>query len=196
MRPGFTSAFAGWALAFWLACYSGAEATVFPRQYDREIEAAAERWWPRHVEWRWWKAQLYQESRLDPAATSPVGAAGLAQFMPATWAEISAKAGFAGASPRAIGPAINAGAYYMRRLAEGWRSPRPEIDRWDLARASYNAGMGSILAAQDLCDGLPLWSEISPCLAQVTGPRNSHETLTYIERIHRWYGEMVSCRRC
>ncbi|WP_395294854.1 NlpC/P60 family protein [Kitasatospora hibisci] len=31
-------------------------------------------------------AQLYQESGFDPGARSPVGAQGMAQFMPATWA--------------------------------------------------------------------------------------------------------------
>lgn len=147
------------------------------------------------MDWRWWKAQLYQESLLDPAAVSPVGARGLAQFMPGTWADIAPMLGYGHLSPHVAGPAIEAGAYYMRRLARGWSSPRPEIDRWNLARASYNAGFGNLLAAQRSCGGPALYVEIVACLPQITG-RHSRETLTYVERIRRWYEEMLLCPRC
>ena len=39
------------------------------------------------VDWLLMKAQVKQESAFDPNVTSRVGAAGLAQFMPATFAE-------------------------------------------------------------------------------------------------------------
>lgn len=186
---------AGLALAWSSQPSSPAEAAGFTDRYDRTIKEAAGRWWPRHVHWLWWKAQLYQESRLDPEAESPVGAQGLAQFMPATWREVSTALDLGAYGPKAARPAIFAGAYYMRRQAAGWSSPRPEMDRWDLARASYNGGFGNLLKAQRLCDGATLYSEIAPCLVRVTG-RHSEETLTYVERIHRWYKEMRSCRYC
>lgn len=147
------------------------------------------RYWPAGTNWRLWKAQLYQESRLDPSAVSPVGAAGLAQFMPATWADVCRRLGFNGASPHETRYAILAGAYYMRTLHDGWSSRRPVKDRWQLAQASYNAGMGSILKAQRLCGNPSLYPDIIRCLPSVTG-HYSRETITYVERIERWHKEM------
>lgn len=164
-------------------------ASSFPDRYDRDIEQAAERYLP-SIDWRLLKAQFYQESRLDPAAVSPVGAAGVAQFMPGTWLEVSRALGLEGVSPHMAGPAIEAGAYYMARLRSGWSAPRPEADRHSLALASYNAGFGSLLAAQRRCGGTNLYREISPCLPAVTG-EYSRETLTYVRRIWRYWTEMV-----
>jgi len=149
------------------------------------------RWLP-HLDWRWFKAQLYQESLLSPDAVSPVGAKGLAQFMPATWKEIATLRGYGLASPYEPKYAIDAGAYYMAKLRRGWSSPRPEQDRMDLARASYNAGFGNLLKAQKLCEGESSYDGIIRCLPDITG-HHSKETITYNKRIHRWYKEMLLC---
>jgi len=53
-------------------------------------------------------------------------------------------------------------------------------------QASYNAGAGNIIRAQSLCGGALDWTGIAPCLPQVTG-HHAHETITYVERIDRWY---------
>jgi membrane-bound lytic murein transglycosylase F len=117
--------------------------------------------------------------------------------MPATWQDVASKVGEGSVSPHEAGPAIQAGAYYMcRNLYPVWKSPRPDVDRWDLARASYNAGTGSLLRAQAACDGVTMYADIVRCLPEVTGPKNAHETTTYVERIHRWFEEMARCRRC
>ncbi len=160
------------------------------------MERAVDRWWPPIPEghWLWLKAQLYQESLLDPAAVSPVGARGLGQFMPRTWGEVAGQLGFGRASPHSVRHSIMASAYYMRKLREGWSSPRPEMDRWDLARASYNAGMGNLLKAQRLADGAVEYARIIAALPRVTG-RHSRETITYVQRIHRWHTEMVGTRK-
>lgn len=159
-------------------------------RYDAEIQKAAKLYLP-GWRWEWWKAQLYQESRLDPSAVSPVGARGLAQFMPGTWRDEAGRLGFGHLSPHAAEPSILAGAAYMARLRAQWRAERPESDRRELAQASYNAGLGNILRAQQLCNGARHWPEIQRCLPQVTGERNAHETRTYVERIARWYGFLV-----
>lgn len=160
-------------------------------RYDAEIQKAAKLYLP-GWRWEWWKAQLYQESRLDPMAVSPVGARGLAQFMPGTWRDEAGRLGFGHLSPHAAEPSILAGAAYMARLRSQWRSERTEEDRRRLAQASYNAGLGNILRAQQRCNGAREWAAIQPCLAQVTGAANSHETTTYVERIARWYGMLVA----
>jgi soluble lytic murein transglycosylase-like protein len=136
-----------------------------------------------------WKSQLYQESRLDPAAVSPVGAAGLAQFMPGTWADVARALRI----PPGVSPhhafAVEAGAWYMARLRRQWSSPRPEEDRHRLAQAAYNAGLGHILAAQRRCGGPNLYSDIIRCLPAITG-RHSEETITYVQRIAKWRAMM------
>lgn len=176
----------GLALAcFWLA--SSADAQSIPNRYDDKIEEAVRLWWVPGTDWRWWKAQLYAESRLDPNAVSPAGARGVAQFMPDTWAEMAGHLGYGpSVSPVVAEAAIDAGAYYMARLHRQWSAPRPVIDRWDLARASYNAGLGHLLTAQRLCGGAAPYAQIIACLHLVTG-ENSRETITYVDRIHRLY---------
>lgn len=146
--------------------------------------------------WRLWKAQLWQESRLDPAARSPAGAEGLAQFMPGTAAQIFPLLGYGVLDRRLAAPSIEAGAYYMARLRAGWTAPRPWQDRHKLAQASYNAGPGNILAAQRACgdaDGnQPAgYDAIMACLPQITG-RYAAETIEYAPRIWRWFAMMMT----
>lgn len=165
-------------------------AASFPDRYDRHIEQAAKRWWPAGPDWKWWKAQLYQESLLNPDARSHVGAEGLAQFMPGTWRDVSRQMGIPkGISPRDAKWAIEAGAFYMARLKATWSAPRPMLDRHFLAAASYNAGAGHLVTAQRLCGNPALYAQIVACLPQVTG-RNSKETITYVERIQLWRKQM------
>ena len=166
-------------------------ASYIPDLYDKEIERAAEKWWPPEISWYWWKAQLYQESRLDPNAVSPVGAQGIAQFMPGTWKQMQQALDLQIYAPTVAKVAIETGAYYMRKLASEWQAKRPLIDKWDLGRASYNAGLGNLLKAQRACNGASLYADIVKCLPKVTG-HHSKETKTYVKRIHRYYGDL-SC---
>lgn len=162
-----------------------AQAGIIPDKYDRQIEKAVAKYWPAYPFPAAWKGQLFQESRLDPAAVSPVGAAGLAQFMPGTWAQVSRELRLpAGLSPHHAW-AIEAGAYYMAKLRAQWTAPRPAEDRHQLAQSSYNAGLGNILAAQRRCGGPPGYEDIIRCLPHVTG-RHAQETITYVRRIAYW----------
>jgi membrane-bound lytic murein transglycosylase MltF len=166
---------------------------LFSDAYDPAIERSVARWWPAFPFWRAWKAQLYQESLLEPDAISPAGAEGIAQFMPATWREVTAALKWGLVSPRDARLAIEAGAFYMARLRQGWSSPRPELERQRLAQASYNAGFGNILEAQRRCGGARDWHAIAPCLPQVTG-RHAAETITYVDRIARWWQMLEAAR--
>ena len=140
------------------------------------------RWWPLYPFPLAWAAQLHQESRCDPLAVSPAGARGLAQFMPATWAETSRRLSLPPGSTPHGRLAIDAGAYYMARAMAAWTAERPMTERWRLGLASYNAGLGHILKAQRGCAGARDWREISPCLPAVTG-RHAAETTGYVARI-------------
>lgn len=160
-------------------------AGTFSSKYDRQIQRAVDDYWPDYPRFASAKAQLIAESRLDPAAVSPVGARGLAQFMPATWHEVTRELRLGDISPTGD-EAIEAYAYYMAKLRTMWRAGRDPSDRQPLAQASYNAGAGNIINAQKVCGGARLWAAIAPCLGDVTGAAHSRETLTYVDRIARY----------
>ena len=155
------------------------------------IDDAVRRYWIDLPVWRLWKAQLYQESRLRADVCSGAGACGIAQFMPQTWREVATQLSLsAGASPFDAELAIDAGAYYQARLRRAWTPQgRTAFDRDDLGAASYNAGLGNVLAAQQRCGGAALWVGISPCLPAVTGAR-ADETRTYVANIKQWWRMM------
>lgn len=144
------------------------------------------------TDWRLLKAQGYQESLLNPFAVSPAGAKGLMQFMPGTWNEVSGELESVRLNAIMVPEvSIIAGAYYMRKLNKYWSSPRPEMDRYMLALASYNAGAGNLTKAQRACGGKLLYAEIISCLPQITGSYST-ETITYVERIvGRWWPRML-----
>jgi soluble lytic murein transglycosylase-like protein len=152
------------------------------------------RWWGDLPDWLLWKAQLFQESHLDPAAVSPVGARGIAQIMPGTWGDLSRRLNFPpAASPHDAKIAIEAGAVYDSDLRRQWRHNRPPPEAHRLALASYNAGAGHILKAQKACGGALLWSGIAPCLPDITGV-HAGETLGYVARIEHWRALMAERR--
>jgi len=165
-------------------------AASFSNKYDEQIKKATKLYWTDFNYWKYWKAQLYQESRFKTNAVSPVGAMGLAQFMPGTWKQISKELKYP-VHAKAFVPrySIYAGAYYMRKLRNSWNWKRPLLDKHYLALASYNAGLGNILKSQKRCDNALLYDDIIECLPGVTG-RHSKETIDYVRKIKKWYGLM------
>lgn len=128
---------------------------------------------------------------MNPTAVSPVGAAGLGQFMPGTWADVVRELKWdTRARPSPFDPslAIGAAAYYQGKARRAWGAGgRTAFERNKLGQCSYNAGFGNCLKAQRLCRDALLWADIAPCMVRVTGEKFSHETRTYIARINeRW----------
>lgn len=162
-------------------------------KYDKDIKESVGKFWPDFPFWKAWKAQLYQESRFDPNAISPVGARGLAQFMPATWQEVSQELGYGMVSPHIAKYAIEAGAYYMAKQRRFWRAA-DDPDRHHLAQASYNAGAGNIKKAYRLCPKLGDATVILVCLPRVTGARNARETQTYVTRIETYWKKLEATK--
>jgi soluble lytic murein transglycosylase-like protein len=149
------------------------------------------RWLPAGPDWLWTKAQGVQESGLDPEAVSPVGARGIMQVMPATWAEIQKAMGWRGISPHSAPHNIFGGVWYQARMARIWSGrDRATAEAYELGLAGYNAGAGTILQAQALCADARLWREIAPCLIAVSGPANAQQTIDYVRRIAQWRGMM------
>ena len=85
------------------------------------------------VDWRLLKCQVEAESAFNPKAVSPVGAAGLAQFMRATWMDWSP-----GGDRFNPEDSIEAQAKYMRHLLDLFK------EDVKLALAAYNWGMGHV----------------------------------------------------
>ena len=106
---------------------------------------------------------------------------GLCQFLPGTWSDVQKKYPSLD-NPYDARQSITAAAVYMGQLNRGWSSPRPTIDRYKLALASYNAGFGNLLKAQELSGGGLLYATIVARLPEVTG-RHSLETTDYVDRI-------------
>lgn len=156
-------------------------------KYEIQFKTAFSRYMPGH-DYRLLKAQCFQESRFDPRAVSPVGAAGLCQFMPFTWQEAKQALNF-NDSAFSAHHNILAAAWYDSRMFRFWSSPRPLQDRYNLMFASYNAGAGNIHQAQKRCLLVPLFDDIMKCLPLVTG-HNARETSTYVQRINKYYGQL------
>ena len=159
-------------------------ATFGADKYDDLIKASAETWMP-GVDWLWWKAQVKAESAFNPLAKSPVGAIGLAQIMPATFAEIGRKSGITG-NPYAPEVNLFAGSFYMSRQRAIFKAPRPEYEKHALAMASYNAGAKNIIDAQRLAGNPPEWQPVADKLHLVTG-RHAAETRQYVHKIRVFY---------
>ncbi|MEM1156089.1 MAG: transglycosylase SLT domain-containing protein [Pseudomonadota bacterium] len=158
-------------------------------RYDDLFVDAANAYLPA-VDWRWLKAQAWQESRYDPNAVSPAGAVGVMQFMEGTWGDMERRYDIQGRRTDATA-SIMAGAAYMSRCVSFWKWPRPTMDRYALALASYNAGRGNIREAQRVMGDPSLYAEIIIGLPQVTG-HHSKETIGYVSSIFDHYRRLVT----
>lgn len=134
--------------------------TVVPEQYRSVLLKAAKRCDAVPVEVL--AAQIAAESRWDPQAVSPVGARGIAQFMPEVWEQYGIDADKDGSADvwnpvDAIhsAAALNCINRKLVRDASG--------DRLLNTLAAYNAGYGSVLKY----DGIPPFPETEAYIARI-----------------------------
>jgi len=139
-------------------------------------------------------AQGYQESQLNQAAKSPVGAIGVMQLMPATGAEMGV------GDIRQLEPNIHAGVKYMRFMLDQFYEDEPMdwLDKGLFTFASYNAGPGRIqqlrgLAAKRGLDPNKWFNNVELVAAEKIG----RETVTYVSNIYKYYlaYEMITEQR-
>jgi membrane-bound lytic murein transglycosylase MltF len=136
------------------------------------------------VDWLLMAAQGYQESQLNQAARSPVGAIGVMQVMPATGRELGV-GDIAEAEPN-----IHAGIKYMRWMIDEYygNEPMTKLDKALFAFASYNAGAGRISklrkeAAKRGLDPNVWFHNVEYVAAEKIGA----ETVTYVSNIYKYY---------
>ena len=135
------------ALAAACAAPASAQRARDDGRYDDAFRKYAKRYFGPGFDWRIFKAQGMAESGLDSAARSRVGARGIMQLMPSTYAEIRSYA----PALRAIDhPESNiaAGIAHDRGLWRMWESQRVDVARREFMFGSYNAGEGTIMRAQ------------------------------------------------
>ena len=97
---------------------------------------------------------IRQESAFDPRATSPVGARGLMQLMPATARELSQKAGVSYQPERLYEPdlSVRLGTSYVRELLDAFDG------NVELALAGYNGGPNRIRRLWKESGRKPAWT--------------------------------------
>lgn len=129
--------------------------------YANEITAAAQR---HNVDPALLAALVKQESGFNPNATSPAGAKGLAQLMPAT------ARGLGVTDPTDPAQALEGGAKYLRQ----------QLDRFGgdekLALAAYNAGPGAV----QRFGGVPPYAETQHYVKTVLASRDELRTASGI----------------
>jgi membrane-bound lytic murein transglycosylase MltF len=137
-----------------------------------------------HVDWLLMAAQGYQESQLNQAARSPVGAIGVMQIMPATGEDLGV------GDISKTEPNIHAGVKYMRWMIDNYYDDEPmtQLDKALFAFASYNAGAGRIaqLRKATAKRGLDpnVWFDNVEYLA---AEKIGAETVTYVGNIYKYY---------
>jgi murein DD-endopeptidase MepM/ murein hydrolase activator NlpD len=110
-------------------------------------------------------AQIWAESHFNPSAGSPVGARGLVQFMPATWASHGIDGDGDGRADitNPVDNAMSAAKYIcdLRRQIEAM--PNLAGDKTDLTLAAYNAGLGNVRKY----GGIPPFAETRSYIAKI-----------------------------
>lgn len=145
---------AGFAVPPQAVADAARQAGVVPAVYAAKVTELAARFdlSPTLIE-----ALVWQESRWNASARSPVGARGLAQLMPGT-------ARYLGVNPDDPFANLEGGARYLRE----------QLDRFDgdieKALAAYNAGPGRVIAA----GGIPRIRETQGYVAAIMGRLSDH----------------------
>jgi membrane-bound lytic murein transglycosylase F len=154
-------------------------------RYDDTFRKYSKRYFGAGFDWRVFKAQGMAESNLDTAAQSYVGARGVMQLMPSTFAEIASR----NPEMKRVDDAewnIAAGICYDRQLWRSWERDSIEAHRRVFMLGSYNAGRETIRKAQIVAREERLdyraWPSIETVAPKVSRWRY-RETLGYVRRI-------------
>lgn len=166
-------------------------------RYDDLFRKYSKRFFGVGYDWRYFKAQGMAESNLDSAARSYVGARGIMQLMPSTYAEIqSRRTEFQ--SIDHVEWNIAAGILHDRYLWQRWKDLGADEERRRFMFGSYNAGEGPILRARGMARQRELdahaWSSIEQVAPEVRRWRY-RETLGYVRKIQRNHQQLTERER-
>ncbi|MDI9604596.1 MAG: transglycosylase SLT domain-containing protein [Bacteroidota bacterium] len=132
-----------------------------------------------NIDWRLLASVSYQESHFNPEGVSWAGAIGLMGLMPGTAASLGLE------TDALTNPAenIRAGAEYLRKLLNNFRSVESREERLKMALAAYNGGIGHVMDARALArkygDDDSLWE-------------GNVEKYIQLKRLEQYYTDPVS----
>ncbi|MEA3245864.1 MAG: transglycosylase SLT domain-containing protein [Gemmatimonadota bacterium] len=161
-------------------------------RFDPIFRKYSKRYFGIAFDWRRFKAQAMAESNLDTAAVSWVGARGLMQLMPSTFAAIrSARPEYRNIDDPEWN--VAAGIAHDRGMWKLWPPELPDSERVRFMFGAYNAGEGPITRANATAAARKLapntWSSIEAVAPSV--PRwRYRETLGYVRRITSNYDRL------
>jgi membrane-bound lytic murein transglycosylase F len=166
-------------------------------RYDDLFRKYSKRFFGVGYDWRYFKAQGMAESNLDSAAESYVGARGIMQLMPSTFAQIqSRRTEFE--SIDHVEWNIAAGILHDRYLWTRWKELGVDDERRRFMFGSYNAGEGPILRARGMARQRQLdahsWSSIEQVAPEVRRWRY-RETLGYVRKVQRNHQKLTERER-
>ena len=141
---------AGIVVTLLWAGQAAAQVPPVAEQYRRELTRIAISVWGLDAPVALLAAQIEQESAWRPNAISPVGAAGLTQFMPATARDVSERYRLGPATPWDPRWAMHAQSVYLRELRGLVSNTRNESERMAFALSAYNGGLGHVRRRQAL----------------------------------------------
>jgi membrane-bound lytic murein transglycosylase MltF len=184
-------------LVLLLTSTTSALAQRIPREqerYDELFRKYSKRFFGVGYDWRYFKAQGMAESNLDSAARSYVGARGIMQLMPTTFAEIQSRRPELESIDH-VEWNIAAGIMHDRYLWRRWKDLGVDDERRRFMFASYNAGEGPILRARGMARQRQLdahaWASIEQVAPEVRRWRY-RETLGYVRKIQRNYDQLTT----
>jgi 3,4-dihydroxy-2-butanone 4-phosphate synthase len=175
----------------WTVMLFGQVSSRDQERYDDIFRKYSKRFFGPAFDWQYFKAQALAESGLDPNAKSPVGARGVMQLMPGTYALIKKNKPELG---DITDPEFNIGAGIMhsRGLWHEWNGHETP-ERLRFMFGSYNAGEGPILRAKKAARAKQLdekaWTSIETVAPGVERWRY-RETLPYVRKIEKNYREL------
>jgi len=137
-----------------------------------------------NIDWILMAAQGYQESRLDQAAKSQVGAIGVMQVMPATGKELNV------GDITQTEVNIHAGVKFIRTMIDRYfaNEPMDDLNKVLFAFASYNAGPARVrqLRKEAATRGLDPNGWFNN-VERIANERIGRETVTYVSNIYKYY---------
>jgi membrane-bound lytic murein transglycosylase F len=165
-------------------------------RYDEYFRKYSKRYFGIGFDWRLFKAQGMAESQLNPTARSWVGARGIMQLMPSTFAAIqSRRPEFQSIDDPEWN--IAAGIMHNRYLWRRWERDVAEAERHHFMFGSYNAGDGTIARARGAASAAQLdnarWHSIEQVAPKVQRWRY-RETLGYVRKIDSNYAKLRATR--
>lgn len=167
-------------------------------RYDDVFRKYSKRFFGVGFDWHYFKAQGLAESGLDPKARSPVGARGVMQLMPGTYAMIKKARSEQFGAIEDPEWNIAAGILFNRDLWHVWADNPDEQERLRFMFGSYNAGQGTIKRATTVARAKQLdthtWKSIEVVAPNVRRWRYT-ETLPYVRKIEENHKTLAGAGR-